>query len=296
MVLIWAPIIQQHGSVSEKDVADIRAMIDVAVGVGIAFQRETWSSAILSARTGKVTYTPGYLSAQLRVRNLTALSVQRGLLDQAAANGDRLLEAAAARQPAQVKDKSIYITEDLAIRIVAGLDGSSARLARLMNPVWSEKPPVLETRYDDIGLAILTDEPFTRADQIVGIAGQTDTRLTTLSRTVSAGTALTVSVFKPPVATSNVDALLSNVASSGFSEIGAKMTTTGMYQDFRGNRSIIATGKASTGGRTYFISQRVTFRVNRRTLTTVLAIAGDLMASQLARESLELNLMLIGQD
>jgi hypothetical protein len=76
------------------------------------------------------------------VRDLTALPVQRGLLDQAAANGDRLLEAAAARQPVQVKDKSVYITEDLASRIVAGLDGSIACLSRLMDPVWSERPPV----------------------------------------------------------------------------------------------------------------------------------------------------------
>src|ERR1700732_2754151 len=107
-----------------SNAAGIPEMSEVAASFGNAFQRETWLSAILSARTGRVTYTPGYLSAQLRVRELTALSVQ----SQSAANGDRILEAAAARQPVKGKNNSIYITEDLASRMVAGLDGSKVRL------------------------------------------------------------------------------------------------------------------------------------------------------------------------
>lgn len=263
----WAPFIQKFGSLTAKNVADIRAMIDAMAGAATTFHRETWSSAILSARAGKVTYTTGYMNAQRRVRDLAVPPAQRGLLEQAAANGDRILEAAAARQPLQTKDKSIYITEDLANRIVIGLDGAIARLARLINPVWSETPSIRESRYDDLGIAILTDEPFcTRGSNARDDWGGRFAAHYAHS-CGERGYSVNGECYEAPGDASNIDALLSRVATSAFNAIGATMTTNGIYQNFRGHRSFTAVGKASIGGRIAFISQRIVFRANRRTLS-----------------------------
>lgn len=294
----WAPVRQKFGNPSQAEVAQLKAAIDAATTVGLVFQRETWSSVILSARAGKVVQSPGYLPARRRVQELAAKGLApSNEINQAALNGDRVIEAAASRSPIQSAGRTMYVTEDLANQIIAGLDGMLARVTRLMNPVWSDAVTKNEVRYDDLGIALLTEEPFTRRNDNVQASGGT-LQSATLTRVIDDLTAISVSVsnVSPTAFMASVDADLTNAVSGSLRAIGAKPIGGSSVQDFRGHRSIVAAGTLIMDGKHLSVSQRAFFRHKRRSLMLVTAIASHPIKADAVRESLELNLMLTSVD
>lgn len=292
----WSPIIQKFGTPTEQDIAKLKSVFDAIAGAGLNFQRETWRSAVLSARAGKVTHTKDYFAAQRRVRELKVSGLPVATAEQAAANGDRVLLAAATKSPLRSGAKTFYITEDLAQRVIAGLDGALARVARLANPQWSDTSGVKETRYDDLGIAMLTNEPFVRKEHKLALAAGQTTQQVILTRTLSADRVILLAVSG--VASSkfqaNVDADLVGAAAAAFRAMGGRSTGPAAYQTFQGRHSVSENGAAVVAGKTMFASLRAIFRPKRRDLVQVLALGPDVGTTAVMREQLEVNLMLTG--
>lgn len=147
--------------------ADFIRFIDRTITAGVRFQRESWASMKLSLDAARVVKSPGYAIAKKSALNSSPLPQYKRQSQQAVANAEAMIKAAAAGEPFQTSRGPMYITPELVDQVLAGLDGSVARFRRLVNPDWKET--VAEHRYPEAHVAILSQVPFALERQEVTV-------------------------------------------------------------------------------------------------------------------------------
>ncbi len=132
--------------------------LNKTVRAGMRFQLALWQSARLSAETGAVTYAADYEAARAAAKRASQGPDDGAslLTDQA----NRLLTAAANREPLILPDGITALTPAQIERIETGVAAALARLALLLTPDWT--PQAISYRDPDAGLIIETPQPFIR--------------------------------------------------------------------------------------------------------------------------------------
>ncbi|WP_346892385.1 hypothetical protein [uncultured Roseibium sp.] len=173
---IWQTVIPVDGYLTEemhsdfwaampksmfKDNADRAAylrFLKKALTSGLKYQREAWHSVKATMNAGRVVKTPGYEAAKAETLSAFDGTGSKQKAAAAVANGERMLAAVAKGLPIESPDGPAYITPELVDQVLAGMDGSLARAARLMNPVWEDK--LVEHVFPDVHVKILWDGEF----------------------------------------------------------------------------------------------------------------------------------------
>ena len=159
--------------------ADFILFIDGAIAAGVRFQRESWASMKLSLDAARVVKSPGYEIAKKSALNSSSLHQYKQQAQQAVANAEAMIKAAAEGEPFQTSRGPMYITPELVTQVLAGLDGSVARFRRLANPDWKES--VTEHRYPEAHVAILSQVPFSLERQEVAVENGKTVKIVTLT-------------------------------------------------------------------------------------------------------------------
>lgn len=227
-------------------------MLNEEVGVALEFQKETWASIKLSLDNRRVTQTPGYSQARARVMaNTVVKEVDR---KRSVKHADELMMAAANKTPFNSPQGQFFVTPELVLQVLGGIEASFSRLRRLMDSTWS---PISRVRtYDEVSVSVLSVDPFTWEFQEIeaenGISGQ----LITLMNRVNKTEFLSISriEYKPLLKMDHPR--LFNIAKGGLSAIGA-VSESMVGTNWRGLKSVVYSGKSLADGVELFYSARV---------------------------------------
>ena len=292
----WQPVLLKYGKISNSELAAIKSVADATMGVALNYQRETWASVAASAREKKVAFTPGYAAARQAAETPTSggLPVDLGALKRAVENGDRLVRAAASGESMNANGQTFYVTEELAKRVLEGLDGAIARAARLMAPEWSDSVARSEYRHDDLGLAILSDQPFNRSEETVQVQSK-PMKIVQLSRDLNASEHIGIAVTKlaANLAASSAADVATRSGLKSLESIGAQQVGSTILSQFRGATSATVNGRAVADGQVVWISSRTLYRDGRAQMLQVMAIAPDLIKAIALREGAENDIRLL---
>lgn len=190
--------------------------------------------------------------------------------------------------------QTFYVTEELAKRVLEGLDGAIARAARLMAPEWSDSVARSEYRHDDLGLAILSDQPFNRSEETVQVQSK-PMKIVQLSRDLNASEHIGIAVTKlaANLAASSAADVATRSGLKSLESIGAQQVGSAILSQFRGATSATVNGRAVADGQVVWISSRTLYRDGRAQMLQVMAIAPDLIKAIALREGAENDIRLL---
>jgi hypothetical protein len=292
----WQPVVLQYGKVTASVSARIKAALDESIGMATGFQRETWASVAASAREKKVVFTPGYAAARQKVESYSNsnLPVEAKAIKQAVESGDRLIRAAASGEPISARGQTFYVKEELAVRVLEGLDGAMARASRLISPDWSENSVRKEHEYQDLGLKLLSDEPFKRGEDTYIVSGK-PIKINSLSRDLNSSEHMGLAVTRllGKLSTATIIDEVTNAGLKSLEGIGASQVGSTQIVPFRGVPSALVNGKTVSDGQVLWISLRTFYREGRTEMLQLLAITTDMLKATGLRESMENDLKLI---
>jgi len=132
-----------------------------------------------SLEAGRVVKTPGYAIAKKSVLNTSMVPQHKRQFQQAVANAEAMIEAAAEGKPFKTPRGTIYVTPEMVNQVLAGFDGSVARFRRLANPDWEET--VSEHRYPKAHVAIVSQVPFAVERQELAVENGRKVKMTLLT-------------------------------------------------------------------------------------------------------------------
>lgn len=238
------------------------------IGPSARLGRETWLSARMSLRAGKVVRSDGLNQAI----HDASTSVPSEAIAQSIASVDRVLTAAANRTPLRTSDGPIFINEDLISATLAGMEGSVRRLEILLTPDWGL--PLEAYEYEDTHVTILAPWPFAHERSELTVQTGQKAFLSDLSRTISPKQMVYVS-FSAPIddrrpswddpqgtAIRNIEASLQAVGAASNSVYG---------ENWRGLISATGSGSVEGSGQKLFVSSRSVFVPQHRGFLTFIA-------------------------
>lgn len=291
----WRPAIQQFGKPTTEDVRAIQAFAEEYLAIALVYQRETWASALASAKAKTVTYSPGYQAARDRVlKGSSIIPMKPEQLRSAVENGVLVIKAAASGAAVNARGETFYVTEENAARVLGGLDGALLRVKRLFNPEWSETLARSERRHDDIKIAIISDEPFDRIEETVQI-GSSPAKIVQLVHTLSQVDSRAVVALRRPVPISSalVTETLKNVAAQSIQSVGGNRVGVFVVASFRGAPSVESTAQFVVDGKMLWASYRAIYRENHVQVLQVMGMADSAIKAMHNRTILENDLRLI---
>lgn len=250
------------------------------------YQREVWASVRLSLDAGRVEKTQRFEKARLKVVELMKGYPDQAHRDELLGKVDTLLEAAATRSPYHTKNGTMYITEDTADSVLAGLNGSLARVRKLMNPTWDDKPD--EQVYDDAHFKILTTFPFARKVEQIDTENGGKAKLVTYSQALSADQWLAISFthtgsrFADP-AGATIRTVKGSLRGMGIEDFPVPTSSV-----WRGKRSAFGNGETVSGGQRIGGSVRVIEVPEHQGFISIIAVSAQgSLDAMLLRESAE---------
>jgi hypothetical protein len=226
-----------------ETVEGIVAHLDRESVLGIRFQREAWTSMSHSLQQRRVVKTPNYERAKAAVVASSTLSGYSEQAEIAADNADRMIEAAASGRPFASDRGTLYLTEELVDRVLAGLEGSLYRFQRLTNPSWAID--VDEWRYPDAHARILWDGPFNKQIEEITLEGGRQGTIRILQNRLSEREFVQLGFTQFEGRWADPEAAAINVARAALAAMGVeRVTPVGTY--WRGRVSAEASGSATT--------------------------------------------------
>jgi hypothetical protein len=145
-----------------KDPGKVRALIeaaDLAYLHVMRLNRAEWESIKASKAAGRVVETPDYVAEKQVMLDHAATDPQLApVADEVAADGAARLQAAASGQPFKMGEEEEEITPELIETNLSNTETASARLERLLNSIWSDKPRDYD--YPEARLKIRWEGPF----------------------------------------------------------------------------------------------------------------------------------------
>lgn len=240
------------------------------------FLRESWISARESLRAGKVVRTPSYInSKESALAASNNPGYHRSMLA-SIAGAERLLLAAATGTPVSTPDGKYYVTEDIAEKVLSGIDASEFRFGRLIKPQWDAQPR--EFRYNAAHVSILSPEPFVMERKSVQNADGRIANLVLLSRTLNASSYLNIAFSKAGGAFIDPNKSLISIANAALAGAGVTGRPPAALA-WQGRNSATAAGFARTSEGDIYVAVRV---IELRELNAVVQflVATDLSAAE----------------
>ena len=238
--------------ISARVRARFSELLNEQVGEALEFQKETWASTKLSLDNGRVTKTPGYPQAKAQVianKYVTDADRKRNVK-----NAEDLMIAAASKTPFNSPQGPLFITPELVLQVLGGLEASFSRLSRLTAFEWNPKSQL--RNYDEVGVSVLSVDPFTWNFQELevenGISGQLITLMNRLDETEFASISR---IEYQPLLEMDIQRLF-NIAKGSLSSIGA-VSESMIGSDWRGLKSVLFSGESLTGGAELYYAARV---------------------------------------
>jgi hypothetical protein len=127
--------------------------------------------------------SPGYETAKATVLSSSTAALAREQVATGIKNAEGFIDAAATGKPFVTPRGTLYVTDELVSKTIAGIDASFCRFRQLGNPTWN--PQVEERKYADVHVRILSDCPFRREFRDLTVESGKKTRVTMLSYAIS---------------------------------------------------------------------------------------------------------------
>jgi hypothetical protein len=308
---IWQTIMSGDGYLSEemhsdfwvampksmfKDDADKAAYLrfmEKAMTSLLKFQREAWRSVRASMNAGQVVKTPGYDAAKAEVLSAFDGTGSKQNAASKLANGERMIEAAAKGQPIETPNGPAYLTPELVDQVLAGMDGSLARAAKLLNPVWEDKP--VEHLYPDAHVKILWDGEFAKEVQYQTGADGRKFKIVSLLTQLSEEKTIGINFLEQDTGAADFERDIIRVARGTLRGMGIDEPTSVIGSTWRGRQSVIAAGTAVVSGVALAGSVRVVEVEEHEGVLLImgLKLGSTHLEAQLLREDLEKRLQIL---
>ena len=218
------------------------------------FIRQSWLSAKASLSAKRVVRTQGYIEARANVLAASKNEGYQAKIRESIGSAENMLSAAASGEPLNVRGTKTFITLDLIDHVLASIQSSQFRVAKLINPTWEER--VFKFDYPEAHVSVLASTPFVvEKAKLKNPAGtSSDMVMLTQSRGDSAHLAISFSqttgrLLDPAKSVVSV----AKAALAGAGAIGREPAVI----DWRGRSSATATGTAVTSQGTAYMSVRV---------------------------------------
>jgi hypothetical protein len=221
---------------------------------GHDFQEQTWLSARESLDAQRIVRTKAYLGARKAVLNASSNRGYQSSIRKSIASAERLLAAAASGAPLDFNGGRAFITSDLVEHVLSGLHASDFRVAKLVDPTWSDR--LTEFKYSEAHVSVLALTPFISEQKLIRNPEARDVEIVSLSQSLNSSTNVGISFaatggrYVHPVKSliSNARAAIEGAGATGRSPVVTK---------WRGLDSATATGAARTSEGDVFVSVRV---------------------------------------
>lgn len=276
-------------------------LIGKALGPAQNLGYETWLSAKMSLRAGRVVRSPGLDPAIKATLNASNIPSYRAASVKSVQSVDKILFAAANGTPLATANGPIFINETLIAATLSGIEGGVRRSKILFNPKWGA--PLENYRYDDVHISTLSPWAFAHETSEVTLPGGRRGTLRSLSRTISESQKVFISfadfskaptgqkVYWPdPVGTAirNVQASLDAVGAQGKPPYG---------ETWRGLASASGSGTvADATGKLYATIRNVYLPEHKGFLTFMAVSQISLFDSQQIIDQLEIQTQILRPD
>ena len=249
----WASVPPAIRSDTKTRDAFVR-FIDRSIAAGVRFQRESWASMKASLEAGRVTKSPGYAIAKKSALNASTIPQYKRQSQKAVANAEGMIKAAAEGKPFRTPRGPMYITPEMVNQVLAGLDGSVARLRRLVSPEWEET--VTEHRYPDAHVAILSQVPFAEEKQELMVENGRKVRMTSLTNRLNETDFIGITFSDYGGAWADPEGAVVRTVKATLKGTGASPSVVSSSK-WRSRLSASGNGKAVTSEGTFYASTRV---------------------------------------
>lgn len=250
-----------NGQESDEFKALLEELAKRVFGPSQEFAYETWKSAQLSLRAGRVIRSEGLDPAIKASFAVSSIPSYRRQIEQAAENTDRILNAAADGTPFDGPEGPIFINEDMIAASLAGIEGGIDRLRLLLNPTW--EPSLRYYKHPEAHVSVLAAWPFTPSRSTVTLTTGMISDFYKLEQTVSDSQSQLIAFadYSQGIRLSQVDlsnptvAVLKNIE-AGLKGAGAKPLSVSLAEEWRGYVSARGSGSIVNGQEQAFIALR----------------------------------------
>ena len=247
----WTDI-PPHIKGSSRRLDELRLLFEESFALAIEFQIETWMSVRMSLEAGSIVTSPNYRDVKSRV--LSSKVVPAKINKRNIAHAEGLMISAAQKTPFELPQGPIFITPELVSQVLGGLEGSFSRFRRLISPEWAVK--LQQRSYDDIGISLLSIDPFNIEHQEVETENGVSVKLVTLTSRLDDLEYLTVTFMEyEPRLVINQERLFS-IAKGALNGVGAQPISV-IGESWRGLRAVTFSGESSLSDVRVFYSGKV---------------------------------------
>ena len=217
------------------------------------FMLQSWLSTKASLDARQVVRTQGYLDAKAEALGASDNPGYQSKIRESIGSAERMLSAAASGEPLDVHGTKTFLTLDLIDHVLASIQASESRVAKLINPTWEEHLSKFD--YPEAHVSILAATPFVVEHQRLTKpgGGQGDMVMLTQSRGDSKylmiGFSQTAGHLGDPAKS------VASVARAAMAGAGVVGREPAVLQ-WQGRVSATATGTAVTSEGTVFMSIR----------------------------------------
>ncbi|AXK44035.1 hypothetical protein [Erythrobacter aureus] len=270
-------------------------LVDRVIGPSAELGYETWHSADLSLRAGRVVRSENLDAAIEASLSASDIPSYREKAQESVASVDRILTAAAEGTPLQTAYGPMFINEDIIATTLAGIKGGTRRTELLFNPVWDPSPRLY--KYPNAHVSILAPWALTPVSNTITLENGMVSDFHRLEQTVSDKQWAHVGFgdYSHGIQTGKVDlsdpstAVLKNVR-AGLKGVGATAISIPSAHKWRGYVSAEVSGSVDYEAEKAYVSLRSVYLPEHEgflVFTTVSMIS--LADSQLLLDQLEAN-------
>lgn len=218
------------------------------------FVRESWLSARASLNANRIVRTRGYIDAKANALAASDNAQYHAKLRQSFASAERLLAAAASGAPLEIRGNKTFITADLISHVLASIEASEFRVAKLINPTWENV--VAKYDYPEAHISILASEPFVLEKVKLRNTAGASSEMVTLTQSRGNTAQLAISFSQTAGKLIDPSKSVASVAQSALEGAGAVGREPAVVE-WQGRTSATATGNAVTSDGVAFMSVRV---------------------------------------
>ena len=278
---------------ADRSNPEVKKFLERAGVQALIFQRETWESIKLSLQAGRVIKSPDYESAKANVLSSSMAALAREQVATGIKNAEGFIDAAATGKPFVTPRGTLYVTDELVSKTIAGIDASFCRIKQLSNSTWN--PHVEERKYADVHVRILSDCPFRREFRDLSVESGKKARMTMLFYAISEKDQLAVSFAAVEGQFAAPEVSVAQIARTALSGMGI-VNIQPITSRWRGRVSSEASGTTTSSQGSVYASVRVIEAREHFGAWTFMAVSlRSLVDANTRRDSLEASTQLDSQ-
>ena len=239
----------------------IADLVEKVIGPSQALGYETWHSADLSLRAGRVIRSDGLDSAIEASLTASDIPTYRAKAQEGVNNVDPILIAAAMGTPLQTPYGPVFINEDMISQTLAGIEGGVRRTKLLLNSNWD--PSLQHYQHPDLHISLLSAWPFTPSKSTVTLPNGIISDFHKLEQTISENQWASIgfadyaqAIQTGRVGLSDPTASVLKNAQAGLRAVGATPASSPRAELGRGYESAETSGHATDGKSEAYVALR----------------------------------------